>query len=102
MGENDADWVSVLANTGAILALLHLFGGTCNPPYTTDGASWQCQPLALNPATGRYELTVTVPPAGNFQAFVEALDNAGNATIETGKGTLFGLNRAFMPIIRRR
>jgi pimeloyl-ACP methyl ester carboxylesterase len=29
MGRNDADWVSVLANTQAILTLLHLFGGTC-------------------------------------------------------------------------
>jgi hypothetical protein len=32
MAGNDADWVSGLANRGAILTLLHRFGGTCNPP----------------------------------------------------------------------
>lgn len=32
MGGNDAHWVNVLANTGAILTLLHLFGAICKNP----------------------------------------------------------------------
>ena len=35
MGGNDAHWVNVLANTGAILTLLHLFGAICKNPHDT-------------------------------------------------------------------
>lgn len=37
MGGNDAHWVNVLANTGAILTLLHLFGAICKNPLLLLG-----------------------------------------------------------------
>jgi hypothetical protein len=67
--------------------------------YTIDGAHWQRISLIFNATTGRYEATVALLQGGNIYAFIEALDNAGNATIETGKGTLFALNQIFLPPI---
>ena len=40
MGGNDAHWVNVLANTGAILTLLHFFGAICKNPQD-HGRQWK-------------------------------------------------------------
>ncbi len=66
--------------------------------YTSDGLNWQRRQLLLNPATGRYEATISAPGAGaNISAFFESLDNAGNVAVETRKGTLAGIEYLFLP-----
>ena len=68
--------------------------------YTDDGLNWQRKQLLLNPATGRYEATLSVPAAGaDVSAFFESLDNAGNVAVETHKGTLAGIEYIFLPVL---
>jgi hypothetical protein len=68
--------------------------------YTDDGLTWQRQQLVLNANNGRYEATLPAPAVGgNILAFFEALDNAGNVTVETHKGALSAISYAFLPVI---
>ena len=70
--------------------------------YTADGLNWQRKQLLLNPATGRYEATLSAPAAGaNISAFFESLDNAGNVAVETRKGALASLEYIFMPVFSK-
>ena len=70
--------------------------------YTADGLNWQRKQLLLNPATGRYEATLSAPAAGaDISAFFESLDNAGNVAVETRKGALASLEFIFMPVFSK-
>jgi hypothetical protein len=67
--------------------------------YTIDGVSWQRVAMTFNPATADYEAAVPAPAqGGEVYAFFEAIDNAGNASIQSD---FIANRRVFLPIINR-
>jgi hypothetical protein len=67
--------------------------------YTTDGRTWESQ--ALTGSGGTFTGSITLPsgPASLF-VVVEAVDTAGNVTVETAKGQL-QLRQLGLPLIGR-
>ena len=89
-----------LAELGQML-FQAIFQGAIRDVYTrSQGMLTHDQALRLRLNIAPSEVAaIALLQAGNIYAFIEALDNAGNATIETGKGTLFALNQIFLPPI---
>lgn len=74
--------------------------------FSVDGQTWSRRELRRvdpnNPPTDLWYIELDLPRSGrNINAFFEAIDEKGNVSIETNKGTLGALTYIFMPVGRR-